>query len=121
MSTLENINQRILTSRNVFLGDNFDMKLDVVKVEGKMFQLRFKSEGNKSIDFGKIKDKKEIHKVIEDEFFVLGQLHRKSLDNSPKKIQSYMQDLNSVSVDDWKESINLMKQKMKKAFKKAKE
>jgi hypothetical protein len=113
--------QRILTSRNVFLGNNFDQKLDVIKVEDKMYQLRFKSEGNKSIDFGKIKDKKEIHKVIEDEFFVLGQLHRKSLDNSPEKIQSYMKDLNSVSMDDWKESIDLMKQKMKKAFKKVKD
>jgi hypothetical protein len=32
-----------------------------------------------------------------------------------------MKDLNSVSMDDWTESIDLMKQKMKKAFKKVKD
>lgn len=112
--------QRILSSRNVFLGNKFDQKLDVVSVEDKMYQLRFKSDGNKSIDFTKIKEK-DLHKVIEDEFFVLGQLHRKSLASSPAKINEYMKDLNSVTVDEWEESVKVMKQKMKKAFDKAKE
>ena len=112
--------QRILSSRDVFLGNKFNKKLDVVAFENKMYQLRFKSEGNKSIDFGKVKEI-EIHQVIEDEFFLLGQLHRKSLDNSPIKIKSYVDDLNSVTVEEWEESVKIVKQKIKKAFDKVKE
>ena len=107
--------QRILTSRDVFLGKHFDKKLDVVRVENKSYQLRFKSEGNKSIDFGKIDDK-DVHNVIEDEFFILGQLHRKSLDSSPAKIKPYLDDLSSVTNDEWTESVKVMKQAMKKAY-----
>lgn len=112
--------ERILSARNTFLGDNFDNKLDVVKVDKTSFQLRFKSEGNKSIDFAKV-DEKEVHKVIEDEFFVLGQLHRKSLNNSTKDVKSYVKDLDSVTTEEWEDSVKIMKEKIKKAFDKSKE
>ncbi len=112
--------QRILTARDTFLGNNFDQKLDVIEVDDVAFQLRFKSEGNKSIDFGKV-DEKEVHKVIEDEFYVLGQLHRKSLKDSPKEIKAYVKDLNTVSIKEWEESVKVMKQKIKKAYDKATE
>lgn len=113
-----NNEQRILSARNIFLGADFDQKLTVVQINKRPFQLRFKSEGNKSVDFSKIKET-EVHQVIEDEFFILGQLHRKSLHNSPQEMEAYVKNLNKVTTEEWKESVEVMMQKMNKAFKKS--
>ena len=106
---------RILDARDVFLGKNFDQKLDVVTFENESFQLRFKSEGNKSIDFGKLKAK-DYPRLIEDEFYILGQLHRKSLAADPAKIERYSNDLNTITAKEWEATIKVMKQRIKKAF-----
>jgi hypothetical protein len=107
--------ERILKARKTFLGNEFDQKLDVVEVEGKSFQLRFKAEGNKSIDVKKALDT-ELPGIIEDEFFVLGQLHRKSLGNNPAQVSEYLSDFDRVTAAEWEESVKLMKQKIKKAY-----
>lgn len=106
---------RILGARDVFLGKNFDEKLDVISLENQTYQLRYKAAGNKSIDFGKVKSK-ERGQVIQDEFFILGQLHRKSLGADAKKIATYNKDLNSISAKDWQETLKFMRAKIKKAF-----
>lgn len=107
--------ERILSARNTFLGDDFGNRLDVVSFENNKFQLRFKAEGNKGIDFTKIKTK-EMGGVIKDEFYILGQLHRKSLGNNPEKIEAYLKDINSISAKDWDATIKLMRKKIGKAF-----
>ena len=107
--------ERILNARQTFLGNGFDQKLDVVKIDGKSFQLRFKAEGNKSIDVKKALET-ELPGVIEDEFYVLGQLHRKSLGNNPAQISDYLSDFDRVTTSEWEESVKLMKQKIKKAY-----
>ena len=110
--------KRILSARDNFLGKDFDQTLTVVKVDEKPYQLRFKAEGNKSIDLAKV-DEKELHKVVEDEFFTLGQLHRKSLTNSSQDVEDYVKELDSVTTDEWKDSVKVMKGKVKDAYDKA--
>lgn len=112
--------ERILNARSTFLGHDFDQKLDVVKVDGKTFQLRFKAEGNKSIDVKKASEK-ELPRLMEDEFYILGQLHRKSLHNNPAQISDYLLDFDQVTISEWEESVKLMKQKIKKAYDKGNE
>lgn len=112
--------ERILNARQTFLGQGFDQKLDVVKVDGKTFQLRFKAEGNKSIDVKKALET-ELPGVIEDEFYILGQLHRKSLHNNPVEIKDYLTDFDRVTTSEWEESVKLMKQKIKKTYDKGNE
>ena len=107
--------ERILSARDVFLGKNFSQKLDVVNFENRPFQLRFKAAGNKSIDFGKV-NPKDMSTVIKDEFYLLGQLNRKSLAANPAKIDSYVKDINSISASDWESTIKFMRQKIRKAF-----
>ena len=107
--------ERILSARDVFLGKNFADKLDVVKFEDKTFQLRYKAAGNKSIDFGKVKPE-DMKTVIQDEFYLLGQLHRKSLEANPVKVESYLKDINSISSKDWEETTKIMRKKIAKAF-----
>lgn len=106
---------RVLGARKVFLGDNFDKRLDIVEFENQTFQLRYKAEGNKGIDFNKVKGK-DAPKVIQDEFYVLGQLHRKSLGQNPQKIDAYLNDINSISAKEWEQTISVMRQQIKKAF-----
>lgn len=107
--------ERVLKGRDTFLGSNMDQKLDVVKVDGKSFQLRFKAEGNKSIDLTKVKAA-DLEEVIQDEFYILGQLHRKSLGESQTKISEYASDLNKVSTEDWEQSVKMMRKEIKQAY-----
>lgn len=106
---------RILNARDVFLGKNFANQLDVVKFEDVNFQLRFKAAGNKSIDLSKVKPE-SLLTVIQDEFYLLGQLHRKSLGSNNAKIDSYVKDINSVSAQEWDETLQFMRKKIRKAF-----
>lgn len=106
---------RILEARDVFLGKNFNNKLDVVKFEDVNFQLRYKASGNKSIDLAKVKPE-ELTAVIQDEFYLLGQLHRKSLAANPTKVDIYVKDFNSISSKEWHETIQFMRKKISKAF-----
>lgn len=112
--------ERILGARNTFLGNNFDRQLDVVAFENQNFQLRFKAKGNKSIDLGKARAE-EIPKIIEDEFFILGQLHRKSLAASEAPIAQYTKDIHSISIKEWDETIKFMRERIKTAFDKVNE
>ena len=59
---------------------------------------------------------KDLPGVIEDEFYILGQLHRKSLRNNPSEISNYLADFDRVTTSEWEESVKLMKQKIKKAY-----
>lgn len=108
--------QRILKARKTYLGDDFNEKLDIVKIGDKTFQMRFKAEGNKSIDLTKVKNS-ELSGVIEDEFFVLGQLHRKALGGTDASVQPYLNDFKTVSVDEWNQSVKIMKKEVKAAYK----
>jgi hypothetical protein len=106
---------RILNARDVFLGKNFGDKLDVVTFENVNYQLRYKAAGNKSIDLAKVKPK-QLPTVIQDEFYLLGQLHRKSLAANPAKVDAYVKDINSISAKEWEETLQFMRKKIRKAF-----
>lgn len=107
--------ERVQNAQQTLLGNDFHQRLDVLEMDGKPYQIRFKAEGNKSVDpFGA--GKKEIHDIIEDEFYTLGQMHRKSLGNDVKKITAYNDDLSKVTTKDWEESVDLMRKQVKKAF-----
>lgn len=107
--------QRIENAKSVFLGDSFDGKLDVVKIGDTPYQLRFKAKGNKSIDV-KAVDETKVSLVIEDEFYTLGQLHRNSLSASNGSLSGYIKDFNSVTPEDWEESVRIMKKSVKDAY-----
>ena len=107
--------ERIISSRDVFLGANYSEMIDVVEVEEKQFQLRHKIAGNKSLDFSKIKSK-DYGGLIQDEFYLLGQLHRKSLNADPNKIASYTKDINSITDKEWQLTTDFMRKKIRKAF-----
>jgi hypothetical protein len=106
---------RILNARDVFLGKNFADQLDVIKFEEMNFQLRFKAAGNKSIDLAKVQPE-NLATVIQDEFYLLGQLHRKSLGSNNAKIDNYLKDINSISTQEWDETLQFMRKKIRKAF-----
>lgn len=108
-------NQRIKSAMNTYLGSGFEQSLDVVEVGNKPFQLRFKAEGNKAIDLSAVSEK-EISKVVEDEFYVLGQLHRRSLGGTNQGVSSYAQDLDTVSPEEWEQSVKVMKKIVKKDY-----
>lgn len=112
--------ERILNARRTFLGNNFNEKLDVVKIGDRSFQIRFKAKGNKSIDVKAVKDT-HVEDVIADEFYTLGQLHRQSLAASGTKVSDYLKDFNSVTREEWEESVKIMKKEMKKAYNKGQE
>ena len=107
--------ERIISSRDVFLGANYSEMIDVVEVEEKQFQLRHKIAGNKSLDFSKIKSK-DYGGLIQDEFYLLGQLHRKSLNADPNKSASYTKDINSITDKEWQMTTDFMRKKIRKAF-----
>ena len=107
--------KRVQNSMQSFLGNEFDERLAVVKVNKKPFQLRFKSEGNKSIDAAAMKAK-ELEQVIADEFYILGQLHRTSLGGSNTGVAAYARDLEKVTPEDWESSVKVMKKTLKQAY-----
>lgn len=115
LTTKASNTDRILEARDVFLGKKFADKLDVVNFENVNFQLRFKAAGNKSIDLAKAKPQ-ELSTVIQDEFYLLGQLHRKSLGANPAKVDAYVKDINSVTAAEWDETLQFMRKKIRKAF-----
>lgn len=107
--------QRIRASMKTFYGNNFNDYLDVVKLDGKPYQVRFKLEGNKAIAMDKVPEE-EIQSVIEDEFYLLGQLHRTSMGGTDKAVAAYSKDLDKVTIEDWEESLSIMKKEIKKKF-----
>ena len=113
----KNINdkKRVEESMQKFLGNDFNQRLDVVNVGTKPYQMRFKIEGNKGIDSAGMSEK-EMGKVIEDEFYILGQLHRTSLGGTSKGVTPYAKDLETVTTEDWETSVKVMKKSLKKAY-----
>jgi hypothetical protein len=111
-STVQSNSARVLEARDTFLGNGYNQMLDVVSFEKEAYQLRFKSEGNKSIDIATA-DYKDVPKIIKDEFYVLGQLHRKSLGD---KVEPYLKDLDNVTTNDWDKTIEFMQKKISHAF-----
>lgn len=107
--------KRIETAMNTYLGKGFEQNLDVVKVGNKSYQLRFKAEGNEAIDLAKVSSK-EVPRVIEDEFYILGQLHRRSLGGNKSSVEAYASDLDKVEVKEWEDSVKMMKKVVKKAY-----
>lgn len=112
-----NTADRITKARDVFMGKNFEEVLDVVQVGKKPYQLRFKAKGNRSIDIEPLKPG-EAELVVEDEFYLLGSLHRRSLQKSGELTQ-YTNALNTVTTDDWVKSVVVMQERTKKGFKNA--
>ena len=106
---------RVQQSMNQLLGNDFDQFLDVVKVGNRPFQIRFKLEGNKSIDLGKVA-KDDLKDVIGDEFYLLGQLHRTSLGGTDKAVAAYAKDLDTVKVSDWEKSVEIMQKEIKAIY-----
>lgn len=106
---------RIKQSMAAIHGDDFNQYLDVVSFDGKPYQVRFKLEGNKAITMSKV-DEAEIHSVIEDEFYLLGQIHRTSLGGTDRAVSAYSKDLDTVTIADWEESLKVMKKEIKKKF-----
>lgn len=108
---------RISKARDIFMGKSFEEVLDVVHIGKKPFQLRFKAKGNRSIDIEPLKPT-EAELVIEDEFYLLGTLHRKSLQESGQ-LSEYTGALKAVTTDDWVKSVSVMQDRIKKGFKDA--
>lgn len=106
---------RVRQSIQTFYGDDFKDYLDVVKLDGKPYQVRFKLEGNKAIAMDKVPEE-EIQSVIEDEFYLLGQLHRTSMGGTDKAVAAYAKDLDKVTIEEWEESLSIMRKEIKKKF-----
>jgi hypothetical protein len=109
----ENNSKRVLEARDLFLGDDFSEKLRVVKIGEFDFQIRYKYAGHQGVDFNEIAEKEYLD-VIVDEFNLLGQLHRKSMDES--MINAYIKQMNNLTANDWSESISAIKKRMKNSF-----
>jgi len=109
----ENNSKRILDARDLFLGIDFNEKLRLVKVGEYDFQIRFKHAGHQGIDFNEITEKEYLD-VMVDEFNLLGQLHRKSMDED--MIHAYIKEMNNLTTNDWNESISIIKNRMKNSF-----
>jgi hypothetical protein len=110
--------QRVKEARDILLGEGFDKRLSVVKIDGQDYQLRFKSKGNQSIVIDEI-DKKELGDVIRDDFYILGKVHRQSLKAegaSPAKatalVDDYIKSIKSISDKDWSDDLNFMLNKV---------
>ena len=112
--------ERVNKALETYLGGQLSNNLDVIKIEDKYYFLRLKLDGNESIDLNSV-SKKELPLVIEDEFYLLGQLHRRSLGNNDQGVANYVADLNTVTPEDWEKSVEVMKKDIKKAYKKANE
>lgn len=111
-----NDSKRVKSSMQTFLGDDFDQRLDVVNVGKDPYQLRFKSKGNVSIDFAELSEK-QMDQVIQDEIYLIGQLHRTSLGGTDKSVSAYVKDFETTTIEEWDKSVEIMKNKMKKAYK----
>ncbi|WPU65993.1 DUF2252 family protein [Peredibacter starrii] len=107
--------KRVEGAMNTYLGKGFDENLSVVKIGDKSYQMRFKTEGNKAIDVSAV-SKKEVENVIADEFYILGTLHRRSLGNTNTGVTAYAKDLETVSIQEWEDSVKVMKKVVKKAY-----
>lgn len=108
--------QRVENAMNTLLAGEMKDYLDVVTLNQKPYQIRFKLEGNKSIDLGKV-EKSGMNEVIEDEFFLLGQIHRTSLGGTDAAISPYLKDLKKIKTEEWEESVNIMKKEIKNIYK----
>jgi hypothetical protein len=97
------------------LGEEFDRNLDVVNLNGRAFQLRIKVRGNQSIDLSEVRGR-DIPAVIQDEFYLLGQLHRNSLGGTDAGVSAYAADLARVSTDDWEASVRIMKREIRRVY-----
>jgi hypothetical protein len=107
---------RVTDAQNTLLGKDFSHRLYSVQLDETPMQVRFKAKGNKSIDPFAASSEKESIQIIEDEFYAMGQMHRNSLGNDPTKINAYLRDFDELEVDQWKQSLGVMKGVVKEAY-----